>query len=77
MEPNNIKNKEHSLSFVKENVKYKEQTGLIFYDYKKNYYDGGLKSAFNHIYLTNGLKGFTIGFLPLAIITTIGNAVMF
>ena len=77
MEPNNIKNKERSLSFVKENVKYKEQTGLIFYDYKKNYYDGGLKSAFNHIYLTNGLKGFTIGFLPLAIITTIGNAVMF
>ena len=65
-----------NLLYVSENKNYKEK-GLIFYEYESKYYDGGVISSMKHVYLLKGIKGFYIGFLPVVIISIIGNAVMF
>lgn len=68
---------EKLMKLVNENEAYFKESGIKFYNYNTKYFDGGLISAANHIYIANGFKGFWIGFVPVVLLNFLGNGLMF
>lgn len=70
-------NKHLAESCIKFDNEYFNRSGLKAFRYNKIYYDGGVISAFKHIYFTKGLHGLFLGFMPIGVAAFFANGIMF